>query len=83
MPFPSPGDLPDPESEPMFLVSPALAGGFFATEPPGKHSGSQGEGRKPNCTNKAKFLNFFFSEGGTLINISRKYEKVVIIIMQK
>ena len=32
-PFPSPGDLPDPgiKSE-----SPALAGGFFTTEPPGK-----------------------------------------------
>ena len=33
LPFPSPRDLPDPGIEP---VSPALAGGFFATEPPGK-----------------------------------------------
>ena len=33
--FPPPGDLPDPETE---LKSPALAGGFFAAEPPGKHS---------------------------------------------
>ena len=33
LPFPSPGDLPDPEVEP---ASPALAGGFFITEPPGK-----------------------------------------------
>ena len=33
LPFPSPGDLPDPGIE---LVSPALAGGFFTTEPPGK-----------------------------------------------
>ena len=33
MPFPSPGDLPDPEIKPMFPVSPALAGGFFTTEP--------------------------------------------------
>ena len=32
-PFPPPGDLPDPGIEPM---SPALAGGFFTTEPPGK-----------------------------------------------
>ena len=32
-PFPSPGDLPDPGTEP---VSPALAGGFFTTEPPEK-----------------------------------------------
>ena len=31
--FPSPGDLPDPEVKPM---SPALTGGLFATEPPGK-----------------------------------------------
>ena len=33
MPFPPPGDLPDPGIEPM---SPALAGGFFTTEPPEK-----------------------------------------------
>ena len=29
-------DLPDPGIEPRSLVSPALAGGFFTTEPPGK-----------------------------------------------
>ena len=33
LPFPSPGDLPDPGIEP---VSPALAGGFFTTVLPGK-----------------------------------------------
>ena len=33
LPFPSPGDLPDPGIEPE---SPALADGFFTTEPPGK-----------------------------------------------
>jgi len=33
LPFPSSGDLPDPGIEP---VSPALAGGFFTTEPPRK-----------------------------------------------
>ena len=32
-PFPPPGDLPDPGNE---LISPALAGGFFYHEPPGK-----------------------------------------------
>ena len=31
LPFPSPGDLPDPGIEPTSLVSPALAGGFFTT----------------------------------------------------
>ena len=29
--FPLPGDLPDPGIEPMSLMSPALAGGFFTT----------------------------------------------------
>ena len=32
-PFPPPGDLPGPGIEPE---SPASAGGFFTTEPPGK-----------------------------------------------
>ena len=32
----SPGDLPDPGIEPVSLASPALAGGFFTTTPPGK-----------------------------------------------
>ena len=35
-PYLPPGDLPDPGIEPTFLVSPALAGGFFTTAPPGK-----------------------------------------------
>ena len=34
--FPSPGDLPKAGTEPASLVSPALAGGFFTTEPAGK-----------------------------------------------
>ena len=34
--FPPPGDLPDPGIEPTSLVSPALAGRFFTTEPSGK-----------------------------------------------
>ena len=33
LPFPSPGALPDSRTEP---ASPALAGGFFSSEPPGK-----------------------------------------------
>ena len=33
LPFASPGDLPNPETEP---ISFALAGRFFTTEPPGK-----------------------------------------------
>ena len=38
MPFPPPGDLPDPGIEPVFPVSPAVTGGFFTTEPSGKPS---------------------------------------------
>ena len=40
MPFPTPGNLPHPGIEPASLASPALAGGFFTTEPsgmPNKH----------------------------------------------
>ena len=33
LPFPSPGDLPNPGIEPE---SPALSGGFFTPEPPGQ-----------------------------------------------
>ena len=33
LPFPPPGDLPDPGIKP---TSPTLAGGFFTTEPPGR-----------------------------------------------
>jgi len=36
LPFPPPGYLLDPEIEPMSLMSPALAGGFFTTELLGK-----------------------------------------------
>ena len=36
LPFPTPGDLPNPGIEPGSLASPALAGGFFITVPPGK-----------------------------------------------
>ena len=36
LPFPTPGDLPDPGIKPGSLVSPALAGGFPTIVPPGK-----------------------------------------------
>ena len=36
LPFPSTGELPNPGIEPATLLSPALAGQFFPTEPPGK-----------------------------------------------
>ena len=36
LPFPTPGDLSDPGIKPPSLESPALAGRFFTTVPPGK-----------------------------------------------
>ena len=36
LPLPTPGDLPDPGTEPQSLEPPAFTGGFFTTEPPGK-----------------------------------------------
>ena len=38
LPFPTPGDLPDPGTEPVSFQRSAayVAGGFFTTEPPGK-----------------------------------------------
>ena len=36
LPFPLPEDLPSTGTDPASLASPALAGGFFTTEPPGK-----------------------------------------------
>ena len=36
LPFPTLGDLPNPGLKPASPTSPALAGGFFTAEPPGK-----------------------------------------------
>ena len=36
LPFPTPGDLPDPGTEPSSLVSTALVGIFYTTAPLGK-----------------------------------------------
>ena len=36
LPFIPPGALPHPETEPVSLAFPALAGGFFITAPTGK-----------------------------------------------
>ena len=35
LPFPTPGDLPNPGIEPASLEFPAFSGGYFTTEPPG------------------------------------------------
>ena len=38
LPFPAPGDISNPGIEPMSPSSPALASGFFTTEPSGQYS---------------------------------------------
>ena len=43
LPFPPPGDLPDPKMEPTPSASPALAGGFFTPEPLGKPRSPRGK----------------------------------------
>jgi len=40
LPFPPPGDHPDIRIKSAFLATPALAGRFFTTEPPGKPNGT-------------------------------------------
>ena len=37
LPFPPPGDLPNPGAEPASPASPAMEGRFFTDKPPGKH----------------------------------------------
>ena len=53
-PFPPPGDLPGPGIK---LTSPALAGGFFTIEPPGR----------ANCANGDINLKVVLKENVTLI----------------
>ena len=46
LPFPTAGDLPDPELKPRTPTPLALTGGFFTTEPPGRLEGARGRGYK-------------------------------------
>ena len=52
--FPTPGGLPDSGIEPESFESPALAGRFFTTEPPGKmhRNGDKWNRNKQNHVNK-------------------------------
>ena len=53
LPCPPPGDLPDPETEPMSPKSPALAGGFFTT----------------SATREAQQRHYLFSKSLVIIGI--------------
>ena len=49
LPFPSLEDLPNPGIKPASPVSPALAGGFFTTEPAGNPNTTPGGGKIASC----------------------------------
>ena len=55
LPFPSPGDVPDPGIEPG---SPALQAASLPSEPPSNHKGKDKEGKNKEVTNfqKKKFF---------------------------
>ena len=67
LPFPPPGDLPDPGIQPASLAPPILAGTFFTTASPGKRKycsrnqpehtgplGSLGRHSQPVCVEAAE-----------------------------
>ena len=61
LPCPSPGDLPDPGTEPTTLRSPALAGGFFTT------SAAWEAPRNTYWKNKNNFYILKYHDGGALV----------------
>ena len=67
LPFPSPGNLPDPGSEP---TSPALADGVFTTEPPGKPLALLVEADKLSAQNFLRWgqSSQLFSVGSTYVH---------------
>ena len=64
LPFPSPGDLPEPGME---LEYSALAGGFFIPEPPGK----------PKATGDKKLKKIFAT---TLLGVRLLFQKMTAVI---
>ena len=54
--FPSPGDLPNPGIEPMFLMSPALAGRFFTTRATWEAQNPHAELTNKNANYRIPFL---------------------------
>ena len=62
MPFPPPGDLPNPGIEPTSSVSPALAGEFFTTAPPGSpYIEEEYIKRKTLLVHRMNLINIFLS----------------------
>ena len=61
LPFPPPGDLPDPGIEPVSLTSPALAGGFSPLVPPGKPVNCKDHEREPDQNKTIFYFQIFIS----------------------
>ena len=55
LPFPSPGDLPDPWIESVSLTFPELAGGFFTTKSPGKPLNNSTSNLNPKSRDLSSF----------------------------
>ena len=66
LPFPSPGDLPDPGIKPG---SPALQADYLPSEPPGKPQEGKGKGKNKDIL---RFQAWMIAEVGTL----RKWRKM-------
>ena len=72
LPFPSPGDLPDPGIKPMPLKSPALAGRFFITRATGEapqylnHSSSSKVFSKPHLSSLLNLTSLKISDYASL-----------------
>ena len=75
LPFPSPGDLPNPRITPASLASPAVAGRFFTSAPPGKPNGllSHKEKKLSPFESVSPHIFFFFHmgfPGGSEVKVS-------------
>ena len=84
LPFSPPGDLPDPETGP---VSPALSGGFFNTEHPGKppynkeHRNCAAKDQDSQCKRETniKLLSSHEVEDLMIFNLNCRYRYELII----
>ena len=71
LPFPSPGDLPNPGMDLIFLMSPALVGGFFTTS-------TTWEALKMTCPGTIfffflSFISLVLNSGGRIVLLSKRF----------
>ena len=70
LPFPTPGDLPNPGNKPASPESPALAGRFFTTAPPGKPFSlhDQPITQELNCWGREEWLHLEHQQPEKMVN---------------